>query len=203
MEMKGGDAQTEAEGGTAPLTMPEPNELATWIGLFVKWLLYAFLVLGALWMLFRQRHRLVAAGRELLARWAAFWSRWFGGGRSGTGGGPSPPHRPFAAFVNPFNTGQAGGMTPGEIVCYTYDALEAWAFEQGLARRPEQTPLEFAASLSGQFPSAGQSVDDVARHYSHVVYAERQPPENAVPRLERVWRFLETTRAEEAVPANA
>ena len=46
-------------------------------------------------------------------------------------------------------------MTPEELVAYSFDALEVWAAERGMARLPDVTPLEFARSLGGTTPTSG------------------------------------------------
>ena len=57
------------------------------------------------------------------------------------------PPRPFVTFRDPFATGEADGMSPAELVRYSFDAMNAWAFERGHGRRPGETPLEFAERL--------------------------------------------------------
>ena len=46
------------------------------------------------------------------------------------------PPRPFASFADPFATGLASNFSPNDLIVYSFEALEAWAFEQNLARFP-------------------------------------------------------------------
>ena len=58
-------------------------------------------------------------------------------------GAPEPPPRPFASYGNPFDTGLDHQLTPDDLVVYSFEALEAWAYEHELARSPHETPMEF------------------------------------------------------------
>ncbi len=48
--------------------------------------------------------------------------------------------RPFASFADPFASGLAQNFSPNDLVIYSFEALEAWAYEQNLARSPHETP---------------------------------------------------------------
>ena len=61
--------------------------------------------------------------------------------------------RPFADFRNPFADGSAAGRSPDDLVRYSFAALEAWAFEHDLPRRPDETPLEFADRVGADVPA--------------------------------------------------
>ena len=97
------------------------------------------------------------------------------------------PPRPFAAFRNPFYSGTANRMSPEQLVRYTFEALEAWSFERGAARRREETPMEFAEALSQRFPGLAQDARQLARLYSQLVYARTNPTRECLPVLQRLW----------------
>jgi hypothetical protein len=97
---------------------------------------------------------------------------------------------PFSAYENPFFSGAAGRMSPAQLVRYTFEALEAWSREQAVARRPEQTPLEFAQELARREPALAKDVTSAAELYVRVAYARRNPSRESVDGLERLWRRM-------------
>jgi hypothetical protein len=56
-------------------------------------------------------------------------------------------------------------MTPAELLLYSFDALQAWAGEQNMARRSDQTPFEFAEILQENAPAVSHGVRPVVRMY--------------------------------------
>lgn len=194
-QIKPGEKELKDRKGTMPPPPPEINETATFIGWLVKMAFYALLALGALWLLFAQRKRMAAVMRSLMRQLAEWWDKLFGRRPAALVPAQKLRRRPFADFTNPFLEGSASAMTAAEALAYTFEALEAWAVERDAARQPDQTPMEFAASLSARFPASGAELRDTARRYSVLVYAERDPPEHVKGELQRLWQFLETTRA--------
>ena len=86
-------------------------------------------------------------------RYATSGSRWPTSGIACSAGKPGrrrkssrkkrarqPMWRRFADFSDPFAAGTAGRYPPEELVRYTFEALEAWARDNGQPRLPEQTP---------------------------------------------------------------
>ncbi|MBI3861773.1 MAG: DUF4129 domain-containing protein [Planctomycetia bacterium] len=169
------------------------TNILTTVAPFVKWILYG--LLGAVVVYFVLRHwgSFVAT---LMKLWNELLSLLGLGPRAERGNGseiaePAPaPQRPFAAFNDPFLTGDARRMSPAQLVRYTFDALEAWSREQGLPRPPEQTPLEFAAELGRRIPAASKDVSQTAQIYVQVAYARGNPSRDSLEVLERLWRRM-------------
>lgn len=192
---EGAAKDVEKAGGAKMIDPMEINETASQIGWLVKLAIYALVLLGLAWLVFLQRHRLAGVWAGFRQQLAELWRRWFGKPPAPAGGPLSPPTaQPFATFINPFHTGSANTMPLAETVVYTFQALEAWAREHGNGRRPEQTPNEFALGLSLEFPDSGNELRLASRYYSGIVYADREPPEQARDGLLRVWQLLETSR---------
>jgi hypothetical protein len=137
-----------------------------------------------------------AWARALLDAWDAFWrgvQRLVPKARTEADEAvPAPrPPRPFATFTDPFASGQAGGMSPEELVCYSFEALEAWARERGLPRAPGETALEFVERLSEEFPALEAGVRQLGTTYAAVAYS-RLPsvPPGDRAMLRELWGLL-------------
>ncbi len=128
--------QNQSDASNPPPKLPSMPFEAPW------WLRGLFVVVGAiafLFGLFRYGPLLVDAFRALIA--ALFGG--FGFQKPNTRekaaqpepSEPAPPPRPFASFADPFASGLAQNFSPNDLVIYSFEALEAWAFEHQLAGR--------------------------------------------------------------------
>ena len=120
----------------------------------------------------------------LLESLRAFWDSLFGRRRAeaaGEGGEVEErraPPRPFASYGNPFHDGRAEGMSPAELVRYSFEALEAWASEHDLPRMADETPIEFADRVGGDVPAVEAEAKRLAALYARVLYAKGGVPAN-------------------------
>jgi len=96
-----------------------------------------------------------------------------------------PPQRAFSSFENP-----VGRAEPRQVVVVTFQALEAWAREQGVRRGQEETPSEFARRLVKQFPVLKQSALNVVDAYNRIVYGQDQAAPTDVHAADQVWKFM-------------
>jgi hypothetical protein len=122
--------------------------------------------------------------------------RWFGGpGKpkneaAAEAAAPEPP-RPFASYVDPFAAGLDHQFTPDDLVVYSFEALEAWAFEHDLGRAPSETPTEFVQRL-GQ--ARAELKTDAARlvgFFVTIVYGRRGYQAEILPPLRKFWQALQ------------
>jgi hypothetical protein len=133
----------------------------------------------------------------LLEAWEALrslWRRLFGGEPEAAPAAvvmaPAPPPG-FAAFANPFVTGEAGAWPGNLLVRYTFAAVEAWARDQGCPRPAEETALEFANRLARQRPHVGDDVRRLAQWFSSAAYGGETLSAQAVgPALMGLWARL-------------
>jgi hypothetical protein len=156
-----------------------------------KWIVYGAIAIFAFILVRRHWPQI----REALARLWAELLGLFGRRRetkesASEGKSPPVPAVPFSDYANPFFSGAAGRMSPAQLVRYTFEALEAWSREQVVARRPEQTPLEFAQELARRDPALAKDVTSAAELYVRVAYARRNPSRDSVEVLERLWRRM-------------
>ncbi len=101
-----------------------------------------------------------------------------------------PP--PFETFSNPFSDGSAKHRTPAELVEFTFAALESWAFEHGLSRKPGETPMEFAVRVGHEFAELDEPGFRLAELYGRVLYSRSPLPGDALAALKAFWQQLES-----------
>jgi hypothetical protein len=101
----------------------------------------------------------------------------------------TPP--PFSSFRNPFHDGSAARMRPEQLVRYTFAALESWAWEQRMGRKPEETPLEFAERVGDITPKLAGDLKRVAQLYAFVAYARGKLPLASADPLRQFWQNME------------
>src|SRR5262249_17846771 len=133
------------EGSNPPAQLPSlPFQAPSWL----RTLIIAAGVLALGFGLFRYGPALFRALRDLIASlFAGFWIVKTAKDRAPAPTEPAAPIRPFASFVNPFDSGLAQQLSPNDLIVYCFEALEAWAAEHNLARSPHETPIEFVHRL--------------------------------------------------------
>ena len=166
-----------------------------WLANAGKWIIYLLIALGVGWYVIRNRARLLAALGQLWQQLMNLFGRSAADERDDTQPAEEfrPPPRSFASFDNPFLTGAAGGLQPAALVVYTFEALEAWAYEQNLQRPAEQTPIEFGSTLSDRYPDMSSAVAHACRLYARVAYSETIPGRSATAKLEKLWQQMSAT----------
>ncbi|HMP02812.1 MAG TPA: DUF4129 domain-containing protein [Gemmatales bacterium] len=99
---------------------------------------------------------------------------------------PPPPPPPFSTYRNPFE--HLGDFTSHEeVVRYSFDAYQSWAYEQRLGRQPEETPLEFADRMGDQCPALEKPGRRLAELYARVTYAEAKVGPKALDQVRQFW----------------
>ena len=202
---KTAEAMKDAEkAGDAP--KPSPNRLAAFlqkVGPWMKWLVFAVLGVIVLVALLRGGLGFLANftdwARRLLESWRKFWEGLFGAKKEEGQAGDEEEHSdepeeaavPFRAFANPFDSGEADRMDPRELVRYTFQALEAWARERDLGRRPDETAQEFIARLGDELPTLEQEATRLGGLHARVEYARGGLPGGAVGTVRQFWECLE------------
>lgn len=174
-----------------------------WLKTAARWFVYALLALGALYVLGRWAWSLLKFlahfthwARRLVEALRAWWQGLFGGLRSGREEAEDEEKEParersFAEFVNPFLAG-ADGRSVAALLRYSFAALEAFAREQGHAREPSETPLEFTARLAEDYPELEDEARRLAQLYARVAYADQSLPLAARESLRHFWDALES-----------
>jgi hypothetical protein len=167
----------------------------------VKWLVFAIIAVLVVFGLFFGVLRYLAPFTDWARRWLdgirAWWASLFGGsGRArrvaAEAVGPTAPVRPppFSAFSNPFADGTAEQRDPAELIAYTFEALDAWAWDRGAGREPAETPLEFARRLGEAFPDLAEAFGKLAGLYARMAYSDLPLPDATLATLEDGWEQM-------------
>ncbi|MBN1588115.1 MAG: DUF4129 domain-containing protein [Pirellulales bacterium] len=173
-------------------------------GGFFKLLFYAALIGLVGYWAWKSRVRILAAIGQFLRELRDFWARLFGGKHqladesAEKTTAEKPRFRPFSAYTDPFASGTAGRVPPEEVVRYTFEALEAWARENGCPRGADETPQEFARHLGSRNGALTTGVKTLARLYGQVAYASGRVDAKHIGPLKQLWQQLKTTRLEPA-----
>jgi len=93
----------------------------------------------------------------------------------------------FHAYSNPFTDGSAERRDPADLVAYTFEALDSWAWDQSAGREAPETPLEFLARLADLHPDLLDVLTRFARIYARVSYSDADAPPDTVPACEALW----------------
>ncbi len=171
------------------------SKVTGFIAQLVKWLLYLGIALFVAWLIYKNRHALLAAWRNLLARLFRR-KKDQKSGEAEDDEGPEPSYRPFRSYADPFLTGKEQSMSNAKLVAYTFEALEAWAREQGLARATEETPSEFARRLAKRTDAFGPELQTVIGLYSRLAYANKAPRKDCREPVRLLWHQLAEAEAQ-------
>jgi hypothetical protein len=77
------------------------------------------------------------------------------------------------------------------LVRYSFEALQAWAHERDLGRRPDETPLEFVARLGDEVPALEADAVRLANLYVWALYARGPLPASCRAAVQQFWQALE------------
>ena len=220
------DGQAKAENERQAETQPDseqPNASAdstvdadplAWLSpalSALKWILFTIVALVTVFFIVRAGLRYLAHftdwARHLLDALSRFWEGLFGSPRNrvaADGGSetvPEPTCQPFAAFANPFHSGQAARMTPADLTRYSFEALEAWAREHDNGRRIDESPIEFTTRLVAEEPVLDKDIPSVGILYARVLYAPGELPADWSDILKKFWQRLDAIPSQE-MPAH-
>lgn len=168
------------------------------MGKFLSLLIWIVTGLALLYFLYKNRTSLFKAASEM---WHGFWewlSNLFSGTTNETTAVAPAAHetiverpQPFASFNNPFQGTLK--MSPRELIHYSFQALEAWAYEKGIERREDQTPNEFTREVAYKAKSIGTNIEQLGKLYSQEAYAPNSVASSRLPELQAFWSVLLTT----------
>jgi len=199
-EQKAKEEKQEAtrQGKNPPPATPSSSSMPSfqWLGTALKALLYLAVAIVLIYLLIRYWAEVRAWLGRLWQEVLDIWNSLFGGKRQqqetaeiAAAEEAAAQARPFASFRDPFASGEAARSKPSAVVQYSFEALEAWASERGLARQPEETPLEFAGRLASG-GGLGAEASELGSLYARVAYARDPLSKNSLASVERLWKTL-------------
>jgi hypothetical protein len=168
----------------------------------VKWLVFAVLAVLIVFGLFYAVLKYLAPFTDWAQRWLdglrAWWASLFGkkeakrSQRAEAAAVPLEAQRPppFSEYSNPFADGTAEGRDPGELIAYTFEALDAWAWDRDAGRDPNETALEFVGRLGEAFPDHTEVFGKLAMLVTRSTYSQLPLPTDALPTLESAWEQM-------------
>jgi hypothetical protein len=160
-------------------------------------IIMAALIIGG-WII-RQRNMLLEMVRSLMQAIAQFFRELFDltpAWKPKKAAEPVPVQPRFSSFAeyrNPFFAARDYAWPPQQIMIYTYEAVQVWAREQGIAARPEETAREFCARLGETRRELEPPLNELARLYAHAAYGTKLPPNTDLEPIRELWRLLPTT----------
>jgi hypothetical protein len=92
----------------------------------------------------------------------------------------------FDSFSNPFRNGDARSRKLPDLIAYSYHALESWAQDQDIARKPGETPNEFATRITDDYPKL-ESANKLANLVGRLAYSQRPLPNSSLETLKSIW----------------
>jgi hypothetical protein len=200
--------QKQTSRDSPPTSRPQSSwdwgAMLAGIGTVLKWIVFAILILAVLFLLLREGLKFLANftdwAKNLLNALQNLWANLFSSRvREATGESGddeqterAAPMRSFASYGNPFRDGCGDRLPIKEVVRYTFAALQAWARERNVERRPEETPLEFAKRLGEEFPALEAEVRRFTTLYARAAYDYSPLPGNSPEVVRQLWERLET-----------
>jgi hypothetical protein len=202
-DKQGSGSKSSDSSGSKPPVSKSSFSLAgllKTLATILKWVVFAVLaVVVAVYLLrfgLKFLANFTAWARNLLAALDRLLQALFGrrgdsaASREGVEEEAGKERRPFASFRNPFWDGGEHLHSPEELVRYSFEALEALAWERGLPRPPEETPLEFASRLGDDLPGLDAEAKRLAALYARVAYARGRLPLSSVDMVRKFWQKL-------------
>jgi Domain of unknown function (DUF4129) len=194
-----GGSPSPGQSGTvqsldAPPPQPHTEDAGQFYHLFKILFLLALATLAA-WWLFRQRDLIFQIARSFLTALTSFFKDLFRFGSSPKETAPTQKKTQtdrllFISYRNPFLLGAYSSWTHEQLVLYSFEALQAWAEEQGVKPRPEQTAREFCGELGNRFPEIVSELNRLSFLYSHAAFGMSVPADRDLEPVKRLWRFL-------------
>jgi len=191
--------ETKNPPQTNPSPSPTPTSPASQPGSIYNFLRIAFWIIATLviggWII-RRRHLLLEMARSIISALKEFLRKFFvltPLRKPVKKTGPIPvlaKFNSFAEYKNPFFAAKDHAWPPEQIIIYSYEAVQVWAKERGLAARPEETAREFCGRLGEQRPELDSPLEQLARLYAHAAYGTKLPPNSDLEPIRELWRLL-------------
>lgn len=196
------DDGSAEDGSNGSRTSPQVGGMLEKVADVVKWIVFAIIAVVIVFGLFFGVLKYLAPftnwAQRLLDGIRAWWASLFGKGEThrtsvaaAEAKKPTPQRPPpFHEYSNPFADGTAEGRDPAELIAYTFEAMDAWAWDRDAGREPMETPLEFALRLGEVSPEHAEGIRRLVELYTRMAYSTLPLPDNVLTVLEEVWEQM-------------
>jgi uncharacterized membrane protein YidH (DUF202 family) len=175
-------------------TTQAPVDMAPWLGGAVFWIIMALLLGYAAYIYLSgkgfQFGWLQAWWQRLRASWLLIWQSYRQWRVSAKTNEQGEEEVEVARWRNPLSWLRLRGMDPTQRVRYFYLSMLDQAGEQGIKRRPGETPFQFAPRLEEAVADEEQPVTLLTERFVEIHFASRPVPEEVVPYFEQIWQRI-------------
>lgn len=176
---------------------PDPVVVPPWVGGALFWIILALLLGYAAFLYMQERGVnfawLRSFWQRLLAAWRSLWGEF-----EGWRGGVMPD-----AISSPEDQGrrrgpkwwrrlQLGQLSPTERIRYFYLTTLERAQEEGVGRKPGETPLSYAPRLEGAIEDSGEKpFSQLTEEFIEIQYAGHTMDDESASLAERLWQRIQ------------
>lgn len=193
-----------------PQFAPAADQAAVppWIGGTIFWIILAVLLGYAAYLYLQERGVNFAWLRQFWARlvqaWQGLWTEFDEWRTSAVAAGPGEEEEPQSRRgPRWWRRLQLGRMSPSERIRYFYLTTLDQAQEQGVGRKPGETPLRFAPRLEERISEASDKpFSQLTDEFVEIQYAGRTVDDDSASYAQHLWQriqqALETLRSDKA-----
>lgn len=173
-----------------------PAAIPPWLGGTLFWILMALLLGYAAYIYLSGKGVTFTWLQNFLQRLRASWlllwqsySQW----RATTvsAGGDAENETQTPAWRLPFSWLRLAGMNANQQLRYFYLSMLKEGSEQGVARRPGETPSNYAGRLEQVVEDPEKPVSELTESFVQLHFAGRTVEESALPRLKERWQRIQ------------
>jgi hypothetical protein len=198
------ESDRDGSSSSSEFQLPSVAQPLTQLAQWLKWIVFALIALVAGFFVIRALLRVLANfsgwAKGLSEALEKLWASLFGwlsiAPKPDTPADEEdakPAPRPFSSYANPFHSG--GGQSPEELVRYSFEALVAWAYEQGIERTDDDTAFEFAERIGLDVPDLGKDARRLASLYARAAYGRSRLQPAAADVVRQFWERLDSVGA--------
>ena len=194
-----GEMQTPIAPSAPPMLSDAAAQapVPSWIGGTIFWIILAVLIGYAAYLYMQERGVNFAWLRQfwqrLLAAWRGMWGE-FESWRASAVSAPAGTEEQSQNRRGPqwWRRLQLGRLSPTERIRYFYLATLDQAQEQGVGRKPGETPLRFAPRLEDRIQESGEKpFSQLTDEFVEIQYAGRTVDDESASYAQRLWQQVQ------------
>jgi hypothetical protein len=183
---------------TTPALPPTSNEILMLLRSVFLWGGLIIVVLFALYQFIRQHENVVTTLRKSrITNWLLLAWQWLYRNVEKTGGDLSrlvaagwqrmTAQREGKQILPPGRLFRLRSLDPRRQIYFYYLAMIRRSAEQGIPRRPSQTPSEYAVLLEKELPSANEEVESLTKVFVEARYSRQEVDSGKVEVVKKLW----------------